>query len=271
MVVLMIIIMLVTAAPYFYQLFHKDTVTDFKDFDKAVAQLSKAQHQYTPEDLTELSDEKVQHPVLFPFNPNNLTIKQWQQLGLSSRQAAIIKNYEAKGGTFHSRDDVKKMYSLTSDDYKRLEPYISLPATDINSKKAKPGVIIELNTADTATLTELKGIGPSFADRIISYRNRLGGFLRKEQLLEVYGFDSTKYLEIKGQVSVDPVWIKRISINTISFNQLRIFPYLNYSQANAVVQYREQHGRYNSIADLKNIVLIDDQLLTRIKPYFDFK
>ena len=271
MVVLVILIMLVTAAPNIYQLFHKDTITDFKDFDKAVAQLSRVQHLDNMANFPPLSDDKIQDPVLFPFNPNNLTIKQWQQLGLSSRQAAIIKHYEAKGGTFHSKDDVKKMYSITADDYKRLEPYISLPETGISSKKVKPGTIIELNTADTAKLTELTGIGPSFADRIISYRNRLGGFFRKEQLLEVYSFDSTKYAEIKGRISVDPSRIKKISINTISINQLRIFPYLNYKQANAVIEYRAQHGKYSSIADLKNIVLIDDQLLTRIKPYFDFK
>ena len=270
MVVLVILIMLVTAAPNLYQLFHKDGITDFKDFNKAVAQLSRSQYRGNPSSFPQLSDDKIQAPVLFPFNPNNLSIKQWQQFGLSSRQAAIIKHYEAKGGTFHIKDDVKKMYSITADDYKRLEPYISLPEAGINSKKAKASVIIELNTVDTAKLTELKGIGPSFADRIISYRNRLGGFLRKEQLLEVYGFDSTKYAEIKGQVSVDPSRIKKISINTISINQLRIFPYLNYKQANAVIEYRAQHGKYNSIADLKNVVLLDDQLLNRIKPYFEF-
>src|ERR1700733_11255801 len=83
MVVLVILIVLVLSAPFVYQLFRKDNTINFKDFDKAISQLSKVQHQngYIGEKQT--SDEKILHPVMFPFNPNNLSIAQWQQLGLS--------------------------------------------------------------------------------------------------------------------------------------------------------------------------------------------
>src|SRR3569833_3197280 len=64
-------------------------------------------------------------------------------------------------------------------------------------KKAASNVVIELNSADSAKLTELKGIGPSFARRIINYRNRLGGFINKEQLKEVYGMDDDRYAEMQ--------------------------------------------------------------------------
>src|SRR6202034_1469748 len=105
-------------------------------------------------------------------------------------------------------------------------PYIQIPEAAHASKKAKPGEIIELNGADSAKLTEIRGVGPSFAVRIARYRNRLGGFHDKEQLKEIFGVDSLKYAEIKDQVSVNPSKVNRININTISFDQLRIFPYL---------------------------------------------
>jgi competence protein ComEA len=271
MVVLVILIALVLAAPYVYQLLRKDNTINFKDFDKAVAQLSKIEQQKSYINNKSGSDDKILNPVMFVFNPNNLTVAQWKQLGLSEHQANIIKHYEAKGGRFYNKEDVKKIYSVTADDYKRLESYISIPGADYVSKKAKSGEIIELNSADSAKLTEIRGVGPSFALRIISYRGRLGGFYNKEQLKEVFGMDSLKYAEMKAQVSVNPAAVKRIDINTISFDQLRIFPYLGYKQVNAIIQYRTQHGNYTSIADMQNIVILDEGILRKIEPYLVFK
>jgi len=270
MVVLVILIVLVLVAPYISQLFRKDNTINSKDFDKAVAQLSKIDSQKNYAGNKPLSDDKLAHPVMFPFDPNNLSIQQWEQLGLSERQASVIKHYEAKGGKFYSKEDVKKIYAITADDYKRLEPYVRIPEAAYTSKKAKPGEIIELNSADSAKLTEVRGIGPSFAVRIVRYRGRLGGFYQKEQLKEIYGIDSMKYAEIKDQVSVNPGKVKLININTISFDQLRIFPYLGYKQVNAIIQYRAQHGNYASIADMKNIAILDDGILRKIEPYLKF-
>jgi len=271
MVILVILIALVLAAPFVYQLSGKDNTINFKDFDKAVAQLSKAGHQPVFGKSNTGSDEKIAHPVMFPFNPNNLTVQQWEQLGLSERQANVIKHYEAKGGKFYSKEDLKKIYAITADDYKKLEPYITFPEAEYTTKKMKPGDVIELNGADSAKLTEVRGIGPSFAVRIISYRNRLGGFYHTDQLKEIWGIDSLKYAEIKGQVSINPDKVKKTNINTISFDQLRIFPYLGYKQVNAIIQYRTQHGNYTSIADMKNIAILDDGILRKIEPYLNFK
>jgi competence protein ComEA len=271
LVVLVILIAGVLAAPYIYQLFRKDNTINLKDFDKAIAQLSTVVDQKSYAQGKPGSDDKIAHPVMFPFNPNDLSPQQWEQLGLSERQANVIKHYEAKGGKFYSKEDVKKIYTITADDYKRLEPYINFPQAEYVAKKAKPGEIIELNTADSARLTEIRGIGPSFAVRIARYRNRLGGFCTKEQLKEIFGVDSLKYAEIKDHVSVNPAKVNRININTISFDQLRIFPYLGYKQVNAIIQYRVQHGNYTSMADMKNVAILDEGILSKIEPYLNFK
>jgi competence protein ComEA len=272
MVVLVILITLVLAAPYVYQLLHKDNTINFKDFDKAIAQLSKVEQTQGYADNKPASDDKLQHPVMFPFNPNNLTVEQWKLLGLSEHQANIIDHYVAKGGRFYRKEDVKKIYAITAADYTRLEHYIDIPEEGyIPVKKAKPGEIIELNEADSAKMTMVKGVGASFAVRIVRYRNRLGGFYNKEQLKEIYGVDSAKYAEIEGEVSVNPAKVKKIDINTISFEQLRIFPYLGYKQVNAIIQYRTQHGNYTSINDMRNIAILDDGILRKIEPYLNFK
>jgi DNA uptake protein ComE-like DNA-binding protein len=146
----------------------------------------------------------------------------------------VVKNYEAKGGRFYSKADVKKIYSISPDDYARLEPYINLPAS---YQKAAPGEIIEINSADSARLTRIRWIGPAFAIRIIRYRQRLGGFYSKEQLKEVFGIDDTKYNEIKNGIAVNNKAISKVNVNNVTLNQLRRYPYLSFKQMNAILEY----------------------------------
>ena len=138
-------------------------------------------------------------------------------------------------------------------------------------KKVATGTVIELNTADSAKLTGLPGIGPSFARRIVTYRNRLGGFIRKEQLKEVFGMDDDRYSELASQVSVDASHIQKIHINKVDFDGLSHFSYLTFKQMNAIIQFREQHGEYASLDDMRNIAILNDEILRKIEPYLVFK
>jgi competence ComEA-like helix-hairpin-helix protein len=140
-----------------------------------------------------------------------------------------------------------------------------------SSNKLKSGETIELNTADSTALTRIHGIGPSFARRIIAYRKKLGGFMNNDQLKEVYGLDAEKYAEISDEIWVDASGVKKLAINSIDFETLRHFPYLSYKQANAVIQYRVQHGDYRSLNDMRDIALLNDEILSKIAPYISFK
>lgn len=267
LVILVLLIVGILAAPYVYGYFHKDKLLNLKGFDSAIAQLRQAGVTQTSIADGELIEPNKQLPIkLFPFNPNNLPVAQWQQLGLSLRQIKGIKNYEAKGGWFYTKADVQKMYTLKPQDYERLAPYIQLPqSNDRNAVKTLKKV--DLNTADSASLTQLKGIGPAFARRIVQYRKRLGGFHNKQQLKEVFGMDDMRYADIQGQFTLKPGGIKRINVNKAEFEDLKNFPYLSYKQMNAIVQYRKQHGDYESFEELRNVAILDEAVLKKIKPY----
>lgn len=264
LVVLVVLIVLVSVAPYIYRLWHKDTLINFNQFDKDAAMFAGTAGYQSDSTI----NSKDPHPTLFNFNPNHLPDKKWLKLGLSHHQIDVLKHYEAKGGHFYRKEDVQKIYSITTEDYKRLEPYIQLPGDDKTSGKT---AVTEINHADSAALITLKGIGPAYAMRIIRYRDKLGGFYKKEQLKEVFGIDEEHYLLIDKQVKVNPASIKKLNINKATFDDLRRYPYLSYKQINAIISYRNEHGDYDSFDDLKDIAILDEATLRKIRPYWVFK
>lgn len=201
--ILISIILLLIFYLSFSNLFFTKEKTDFSKFEKEIAEFESEQKQIS-DSLSARNNYFTYSSILetdsaerFPFNPNNLPDEDWLRLGLSEKQINVIKNYEAKGGKFRTKEDVKKMYCIAPELYASLETYIRIPKegktetlnfqSQTNSKTTSEKLLIELNAADTTELKKLDGIGSAYAKRIVKYRDLIGGFVRKEQLLEVYG------------------------------------------------------------------------------------
>lgn len=136
--------------------------------------------------------------------------------------------------------------------------------------KEKTIPIIDINTADTTLLKELPGIGSSFAKRIVEYRGKLGGFVEKEQLLEVYGMDSARYGNIENHMTVDSIFTPdKLRINYDSFKVLNRHPYLEYEDVKKIVNYREQKGLITSWEQLSGI--IGEKVRPELEKYVSFQ
>ena len=208
----------------------------------------------------------------FSFDPNNLPKTDYKKLGLNEGQIRNIESYMAAGGKFLCKEDFKKIYSISAEDYVKLEPYILLPTKDslVKPTYARRDFtlpMVEINSADTASLQNLKGIGTSFAGRIIKYRDLLGGFYRKEQLLEVFGMDTARFAGFASQVEVNPALIKMKNLNTVEFKELLRHPYLEYYLVKSIFDYKNKNGTYDSIAELRKVNLIYKELYEKISPY----
>lgn len=125
----------------------------------------------------------------------------------------------------------------------------------------------DLNSADSTDLVQLYNIGPTFARRIIRYREKLGGFVEKEQLWEVYGMDSARYNDIAPHLTVGDTLVQKLDLNSATIEQLKRHPYLDYYQAKAIVQLRDKAGNYRSIEELQKIPIIDNETFEKIAPY----
>lgn len=224
-------------------------------------------------------ETKLSAAAMFAFDPNTISATEWEQLGLTPKQAQSIINYRMKGGRFFRTEDLQKMYTISPERYEQLKPYVHI-ADNVQPKRdgfykdkveKKPSrVVVDVNRSDTTDLMEVDGIGPAFARRIISYRERIGGFFSKDQLKEVYGVDSIKFAEISEQIFVDPTLIRKIKINKVEFDDLKTCPYLRYKQMNAIIQYRKQHGNFTDVQSLKKVTLLTTEIINKLSPYLEF-
>lgn len=137
-------------------------------------------------------------------------------------------------------------------------------------KTAYVPIVIDINTADSTQLLAIKGIGPVFAGRIVKYRKMLGGYAKKEQLLEVYGFDKERYDGILNQISLS-TGIKKVNLNTEVFKELSSHPYIKYDLTKAIFKLRKKQGPFKTIEDIKQIDLVTDELYNKLAPYLSIK
>ena len=162
----------------------------------------------------------------FNFDPNTASIEDLCLLGFSPKQAASIDAYRQKGGRFHRKSDFAKSYVVSDSVYLRLEPYIVIPKLD-------------LNLADSAQFDALPGIGGFFASKMVEYRQKLGGYSSKEQLMEIYKFDSERYGSIEDLVTVSPEHITPYPLWRLGSEELALHPYIrSKSVAQAIVMFR---------------------------------
>jgi competence protein ComEA len=229
----------------------------------------------------------------FKFNPNTITDEEWLSLGLSVKQVKIIRKYLDKGGSFKNPTDVLKIKYVNESLWNELIPYIEIEepkAEEIKrytftkdtsaaalAEKAKENterlnelrktLNFEFNTCNRFNLKQLNLIDSVTIEKLLRYKNGLGGFINLTQLYELEGIDTTNFSKLKSHLSLDVQSVKTININTCSVLQLNKHPYLSYNVATALVNYRNAHGKFEKIADLKKCMAMNDNLLKKIAPY----
>jgi competence ComEA-like helix-hairpin-helix protein len=216
---------------------------------------------------------------LFQFDPNTLSAGGWQKLGLSEKTSKTIDKYRSKGGKFYKPEDIKRIWGMPEGFYERVKDYIVIASVQNNyhqnafekttyTKPEKKVAVVNINEADTSAFIALPGIGGKLAARIVNFRDKLGGFYSIEQVGETYGLSDSSFQKIKGSLQLSGT-VKRLNINTATKDELKVHPYIKWNLANAIVEYRNQHGAFKSLDELKNIVIIDEGTFEKIVHYLD--
>ena len=206
---------------------------------------------------------------LFVFDPNTATIAEYKKLGLSEKQAQTISNYLSKGGLFKSKEDFKKIYGISADQFNKLEPYIFIKDNDQSLEKTTTEILpkIELNSATIEQLVKIKGIKEYNANAIITYRNKIGGFVNVNQLTDIRSINEESLNSFKEQFIVNTKSIKKLSLNFSEVEDLLAHPYLNYQQSKAIVEFRSKNGPYNDPKQLVQKKILLNSSYEKIRPY----
>ena len=246
---------------------------------------------------------------LFCFDPNTADSTALLKLGLRPWQVRNIYKYRAHGGIYRKPEDFARLYGLSAHQYKRLLPYIRIAKEyqmtaaeyvesmgkgerisyyknnqnisydnrrqGINSEKTTPsdyprkistGEHIILNTADTTQLMRVPGIGSYYSKVIMRYGERLGGYVSIDQLDEIEDFPT----ETKQFFVIDNPSPRRLNVNTMTLNELKRHPYINFYQAKAIVDFRRINGQIRSLQQLSTSPDFTEETIKRLLPYVTY-
>ena len=270
-VALVVFSVIIIFLPRIAQLFNSDVVLDIstedvQSFEKAKKNFQNKKRNY----YTKYEKKKRFSAPPRKFNPNEYSAEDWMNLGLSEKQVAVLLKFTKNG--IRSNEDLKRIFVISDELYALIKDstyYPERPKTEYTPKVAEEKKVqkLELNTASVEDLENLKGIGPFFAKQIIKYRDRLGGFSNKEQILEVWKMTIETYDKLIPQIEIDKSKIRKLKINEVTPKELKNHPYLNWSQVNSIVKMRMQRTKFNAIDEIQESKLIDAETFEKLIPY----
>ncbi len=204
--------------------------------------------------------EVAAHKAPFVFDPNTASVATLQSLGFSVKLASTLEHYRTKGGYIKSGQDLFKIWGMPPDLATRLAPYVR---TSIKNTASKPWATaykpaytqatpIDINTASVQEFEALKGIGPVLAARIVGFREKQGGFVKVQDILQVYGVKDSLLQALTPYLRLDVGRVPKSNLNQASVLQLVQKAGLQVVVAQAIVRWRQQNGAFVTFDELEN-------------------
>ena len=190
-----------------------------------------------------------------PFLIDTASVAYLSTIGFSVRQAEVIANYREAIGGITSMDKFRECYVVDDEVADRLEPYIIFSPVEVIAPSTRK---IDINSADSATLVALRGIGPKSAQHIIRYRDLLGGYHK------IY------FNTFSQQIYADTARIEKIYINFARPKQMEVHPYITNRMLKRIINHRELKGGWSTIEEMTNANIMSEDEAMRIAPYLDF-
>lgn len=234
------------------------------------------------------------------FNPNQLNSVDWQKLGFSPKQTAVILKYKnLLGGKFSSKQELKGCYVINEEKFKLLQPYILLPEfsnktnqkveSDSKSYKEKPKINYKKFNPNNYSRQDWLSIG--FSERqaatILKYKRSLGGkFTSLEQIQRCFVISEEKFAEMKPYMFLDIILDTSVETSITTILQTKVLEKFNPNdltreqwmdlgftekQVNTIFNYKKSlGGKFNDAATLKKCYSISEEKFAEIEAFLVF-
>ena len=225
------------------------------------------------------------HKIIENFTPEKFLIDtasaayltRW---GFSPKQADVVVRYRDASKGIHSAEHFKRCYVVSEEIAEKIIPYIIFSeqweAKTIaeqpqpERKVPTPKPLIDINTADSATLVGVDGIGPKSASEIIKYRKLLGGYHSVEQLSELKCITESNFEKILHKISCDSFVISKIDVNFASPKELERHPYVSAQTLRRIIKQRQLKGGWSRIEEMTEQDILSEEEAKRLAPYLRF-
>lgn len=210
--------------------------------------------------------------ALSRFKLDTVGTEYLRGIGFSVRQAKLVVNYREMIGGYRNFEEFEECYAVDSTMAARLRPYIIFEPRDTLPlyREERVEFPIELNSADSATLCKVAGIGPKSASHILFYRELLGGYHSVSQILELKVVTNENFQRILPQIYCDSARIKKININFARPKEMEVHPYISNRMLRQIVNNRELKGGWSNLEEMIEDNIFSVEEATRIAPYLDF-
>lgn len=203
-------------------------------------------------------------PKRYPFNPNFISDYKAYTLGLTPLEFDRLSRFRGSNKWIHSIADFKEVTKVSDSLLAIIGPLFKFPDWVVKSKAASAQKSVsvglsytdktDLNTATQIQLQKVRGIGPALSARIISYRDKLGGFSVDKQLQNVWGLSQQVVANVLAGFTVKtPNQIKQIAINTASVSDIATIPGISFDFAKEIWEFRILRQKIESLSELKKI------------------
>ena len=198
------------------------------------------------------------------FKIDTVGVEYLRLIGFSTRQAEALIEYRKRGGGIFSMNELRDCYAVSKEMADSLSHFVIL------SERNPHDGLIEINSADSATLRQVRGIGAKTVVAVLQYRKLLGGFARKEQIAELKCVTKENFDKISEQIYCDSCKISKIDINFAAANDFEHHPYMTRRSVKLITEIRESKGGWNSIEEMMEDDIFTKEQAKAIAPYLLF-
>lgn len=199
-----------------------------------------------------------------PFSIDTVGVAYLRLIGFSTRQARSLIEYRERGEGIYDLNELRDCYAVSEEMADSLSRYVIFTPRDPHKH------LVEINSADSATLVRLSGIGAKSAAAIVQYRKFLGGYHHKEQILELKCVTPENFARFSKQIYCDSCNISKIDINFASALEMEHHPYMTRKAITRIIALRESKGGWNSIEEMMENNIFTKEQAAAIAPYLLF-
>jgi len=224
------------------------------------------------EPFVQIDSKKVQsmpklEVTLKPFDLNKVDSLELLSLGFSEFQTRNFIRYRDKLGQFCKKEELRKVYGISSSDFKKYEKFIQIESNNLETKTYMfpfdPN-LISRNAWDSL------GVKSRLVDRIKNFLSKGGRFYKANDLKKIYGFDSLKYVELEPYINIHKKTIVErvlVDLNRADSIGLKSLPGIGPYFSKQIINYRKKLGGFYSVDQLQDINGLRKSRVDSIRKY----